>query len=209
MRNYLAAAEFDDDPNGRRDRLNRLNGLVTRIESIFNQLKFFAKPGFSGATDERLDEIDLRDVWTGAQELLDVDIQNAGVDLTLSHPGHPVLVRGNRLRLEQVLINLVRNAIAAMETTNKRTLHIDIDVKGARAVLSVADSGQGLGDYSLEQLQEPFLTTRASGEGMGLGLAISTEIIKEHDGRLTAQSQPDGGALFAMDLPLAEQKEAA
>jgi len=209
MRNYLAAAEFDDDPNGRRDRLNRLNGLVTRIESIFNQLKFFAKPGFSGSTDERLDEIDLRDVWTGAQELLDVDIQNAGIELTLTQPNRPVLVRGNHLRLEQVLINLVRNAIAAMDSTNHRAIHIGIDIQEGRALLSVADSGQGLGDYSLEQLQEPFLTTRASGEGMGLGLAISTEIIKEHDGRLTAQSQPEGGALFAMDLPLAEQKEAA
>ncbi|HAE03811.1 MAG TPA: sensor histidine kinase, partial [Rhodospirillaceae bacterium] len=100
-------------------------------------------------------------------------------------------------------------SIAAMDSTNHRAIHIGIDIKGGRALLSVADSGQGLGDYSLEQLQEPFLTTRASGEGMGLGLAISTEIIKEHDGRLTAQSQPEGGALFAMDLPLAEQKEAA
>ncbi|HBM12018.1 MAG TPA: hypothetical protein DD390_04930 [Rhodospirillaceae bacterium] len=164
---------------------------------------------FPAATDERLDEIDLRDVWTGAQELLDVDIQNAGIELTLTQPNRPVLVRGNHLRLEQVLINLVRNAIAAMDSTNHRAIHIGIDIKGGRALLSVADSGQGLGDYSLEQLQEPFLTTRASGEGMGLGLAISTEIIKEHDGRLTAQSQPEGGALFAMDLPLAEQKEAA
>ncbi|MDF1750292.1 MAG: ATP-binding protein [Alphaproteobacteria bacterium] len=209
MRNYLAAAEFDDDPNGRQDRLNRLNGLVTRIESIFNQLKFFAKPGFSGAADARLEEVDLRAIWTGARELLETDIENAGVELTLSQPEQPVLVRGNHLRLEQVLINLVRNAIAAMETAKKRALQINIDTQNNRAILSVADSGQGLGNYSLEQLQEPFLTTRASGEGMGLGLAISTEIIKEHDGRLTAETRPDGGAVFAIDLPLAAEKEAA
>jgi len=219
MRNYLAAAEFDDDPSARRDRLQRLGGLVSRMESIFNQLKFFARPdptrlgqnrsGETPAGETRFEEIDLRDVWSGARELVEADIARAGIALDIDMPPHPVPVRGNRLRLEQVLINLIRNGIAAMETTTDRSLNIRIAREGQTARLSVADTGQGLGGYSLEQLQEPFLTTRASGEGMGLGLAISTEIIKEHDGRLTAHGLDQGGAVFYVDLPLRTEQAAA
>jgi len=219
MRNYLAAAEFDDDPSARRDRLQRLGGLVSRMESIFNQLKFFARPdptrlgqnrsGETPAGETRFEEIDLRDVWSGARELVEADIARAGIALDIDMPPHPVPVRGNRLRLEQVLINLIRNGIAAMETTTDRSLNIRIAREGQTARLSVADTGQGLGGYSLEQLQEPFLTTRASGEGMGLGLAISTEIIKEHDGRLTAHGLDQGGAVFYVDLPLRTEQVAA
>jgi two-component system C4-dicarboxylate transport sensor histidine kinase DctB len=70
------------------------------------------------------------------------------------------------------------------------------------AVLSVEDEGVGFGDRLLSQLQEPFHTTRASGDGMGLGLSIASSIVREHNGELSAENRAEGGAVFTIRLPL-------
>ena len=71
-----------------------------------------------------------------------------------------------------------------------------------RAWFTIRDTGHGLGDSTLATLQEPFVTTRESGRGMGLGLAISSNIVAEHDGQLSGDNAPDGGAIFRVELPL-------
>jgi two-component system C4-dicarboxylate transport sensor histidine kinase DctB len=73
----------------------------------------------------------------------------------------------------------------------------------------VADRGHGLGQSSLLELQEPFVTSRESGQGMGLGLAISAGIVKEHHGVMTARNRDGGGAAFRVEIPLAETTEEA
>ncbi|VAW18127.1 FIG00740943: hypothetical protein [hydrothermal vent metagenome] len=199
MRNYLAAAEYDTNKKERATTLKRLSEIVIRMVSITNQLRFFASPGDSGLT-----RIDLRKVWQGALVLIEPDIKVAKIRLDAQLWHSPVMIRGNRLRLEQVLVNLLRNAIAAMIGEKERTLGVNIGVVNGRAVISVSDSGHGLGERSIEQLKEPFHTTRASGDGMGLGLAISAAIVKEHGGVLQAQNNKEGGAVFCVELPLAD-----
>lgn len=199
MRNYLMAAELSDHPPAT-GFMNKMNGLALRMENITKQLRFFATPG-----SDRFDKVDLRDVVYGVEELLSADIKAMAVQYEQNLPDAPVYVRANRLRLEQVLTNLMRNALNAMEDEAKRCLTVSLDRVEARGRIVVSDSGVGLGVQTLEQLQEPFMTTRRSGGGLGLGLAISAEIVKEHDGQMEAHNRAVGGAEFIIELPLEEQ----
>lgn len=197
MRNYLAAAGLDGEGLDGKEMIVRLGAIVERMENITKQLRFFAQPG-----ETQMAGVDLREVVEGANELVAHDIKSAGVSLSLEIPGSPVVVRGNRLRLEQVVVNLMRNSIAAMEDSSKRKLSIVTGARSSHAFLTVKDSGHGLGDHSIEQLKEPFRTTRTSGRGMGLGLAITAAIVKEHDGHMTGHNGEPCGAVFTIQLPL-------
>ncbi|MEL7390331.1 MAG: ATP-binding protein, partial [Pseudomonadota bacterium] len=104
----------------------------------------------------------------------------------------------------QVITNLLRNALDAMSQSETRNLQISLQVNHDLAVCKVADSGRGLEGLALEKLQEPFFTTRGSGEGMGLGLAISARIVEEHGGDMTAEASELGGAEFCVSIPIIE-----
>ncbi len=108
------------------------------------------------------------------------------------------------MRLEQVLVNLIRNALDAMRDSADKELTIRLKADEQSARIIVQDSGEGLGAGHESQIFEPFVTTKASGEGMGLGLAISASIVKEHDGKLSARNLESGGAEFALELQIKE-----
>ncbi|MCT8160545.1 cache domain-containing protein [Pseudoruegeria sp. SHC-113] len=200
MRNFLVAAEFGASEKETR-LLCRLASLVARMEAITRELRFFARPG-----KDALADVALRDVAQGALEMVEADAKLAGVRLVIAEAHKGLTVRGDRLRLEQVLVNLLRNALAANGETGGTLITITLDRADAQASVAVADQGPGLGGTPLAQLQEPFHTTRASGEGMGLGLAISTAILKEHDGWLRAEDGAQGGAVFSFGMPVADAK---
>ncbi len=202
MQNYLAAAEFDKDKKERELSIKNLSGIVRRMINITKQLRFFAKP-----SDKEMEIVDLRKIWAGTDILVSADINDANIKLNLKLSPEPILVKANRLRLEQVLVNLVRNSIAAMEDCDICEMEIIIKQQGKFGIISVKDSGHGLGTSSLEQLKEPFHTTRASGDGMGLGLAISAAIVKEHEGIFEAENIESGGAIFIVKIPLVEKEE--
>ncbi len=196
MRNYLAAAKLDKEMESR-NVWEKLNMLVDRMENITKQLRFFTKPG-----DEKLENVSFRNVFTDVMALVEHDIRAANIDFETDICSSSVLVRGNRLRLEQVLVNLIKNALAAMSSIEGAVLSIVIREENNRALISVQDTGIGFGDRKLVQLQEPFYTTQASGDGMGLGLSISAAIIEEHGGELIAENLKNGGARFIVSLPL-------
>lgn len=196
MRNYLTAAEMSSNPPATRF-MQKMTGLALRMENITKQLKFFAKPG-----SETFEAVDMRDVLKGAEELLQPDFVSNAIHYKRIVPNTAVMVHANRLRLEQVLTNLMRNALNAMEAGEERLLTVQLSIENAQACVDVFDTGAGLGKATLEELQEPFVTTRASGEGLGLGLAISSEIVKEHGGRMAARNRQIKGAAFRIELPL-------
>ncbi|RVU36140.1 sensor histidine kinase [Hwanghaeella grinnelliae] len=215
MKNYLAAAELDAVPGEHSETFSRLSSVVGRMERLTQQLRFFARPsgagvdgGANGAVGLKpvdMKPVDLKDVWHEAFALIEPDLDGAGIKLDAQLSDAPVMVQGDRLRLEQVVVNLCRNAVLAMQSAPRRKLTVRVEDADDLAQLSIRDTGPGLGGLTIEALQEPFVTTRASGEGMGLGLAISAEIVKEHDGRLTARDIPEqdgGGAEFTVTLPL-------
>jgi two-component system C4-dicarboxylate transport sensor histidine kinase DctB len=117
-----------------------------------------------------------------------------------------VMILADRLRLEQVIINLLRNALDAMKGDDVRELDLILTI-GDEAVLTVRDSGKGIDD--LGALFEPFYTTKRPGDGVGLGLAISSGIVGDLGGRLTARNGEQRGAVFDVRLPLLDQGSAA
>ncbi len=197
MQNYLAAAEFDKNAKEREQSIKNLRSIVTRMINITKQLRFFAKP-----SDNNMQLIDIIQIWHGAYILTAPDIRTANIELIENLPKKPIMVKANKLRLEQVLVNLLRNSISAMQDSKKKILEINISADENYAIISVKDNGHGFGENSIEQLKEPFHTTRASGDGMGLGLAISAAIIKEHEGIFAAENIPEGGAIFTFKIPL-------
>lgn len=201
MRNYLAAAQIqggDVTP----DTLTRLEGISRRMEAITGQLRFFASPGRT-----EMEPVDLRNVVAQAMELVAHNVAALKISANVTLPDNPVIVAGSSQRLEQVVVNLLKNAVDALRESPDKCLSVTLEKKQKRAILGIQDSGAGLQGQSLEQILEPFHSTRASGEGMGLGLAISSAIVKEHDGKLGVESIPEGGTLFTLDLPLTADKE--
>ena len=99
------------------------------------------------------------------------------------------------------MVNLLRNALDATKSVNDPEVEI-ILAAGQTVTLTVRDNGEGIED--LESLFEPFYTTKQPGDGVGLGLAISSGIVNDHGGRLTARNGRSGGAVFEMQLPILE-----
>ena len=106
-----------------------------------------------------------------------------------------------RVQIQQVLLNLIRNAIEAMEHEPRRTLTITARREGAQVEIGVADTGPGLAPDVASQLFQPFVTTKP--DGMGIGLSICRTIIESHHGRLWAEDNPGGGTVFHFTLPIA------
>ena len=111
------------------------------------------------------------------------------------------------MRLEQGLINMIRNALDAMQTTDRKKLTIRLRKDDTHARIIVSDTGVGLSGGQETAIFEPFVTTKASGEGLGLGLAISAGIVNEHGGSLSARDRMSGGAEFILELPLPDRTE--
>ena len=138
---------------------------------------------------------------------LEPQLRQRQIRITQVLPEEPVMVLGDRVRVEQVIINLLRNAIDATKSVSDPEIEILL-AKGETARLAVRDNGHGIEDP--DQLFEPFYTTKQPGDGVGLGLAISSGIVSELGGRLTARNGEGGGAVFEMQLPvLNESTEAA
>ncbi len=187
MRNHIAAAEIS--AKAAPDIAGKIGGLVDRMEGITRQLKFFARSG-----SEPFEPFDLRDALQAAIALVEPNYSAGGIALISDMPDEPVMTRGIKLRIEQVLTNVLRNAADAVEEAENPSVRVVLG--GDPAWVSVTDNGHGLGDATLADLAEPFMTTRDSGRGMGLGLAISAQIVRDHGGDMTAENGADGGAVF-------------
>jgi len=174
--------------------------------AITRQLKSYARKG-----GQAFEPIDIRTCVSGALSMMEPNLRTRSVKITRTMPRLPVMVMADRIRLEQVIINLLRNALDATKDTAAPQIDLLL-TSGDMAVLSVRDNGHGIVD--LDNLFEPFYTTKKPGEGVGLGLAISSGIVNDLGGRLRARNAaPDGsmsgGAVFEVELPLLNEKTRA
>ena len=206
MRNHLAAASLGG--NSATGTMTKIGGLVDRMEGITRQLKFFARTEGEAFTD-----VNLAQAMHASLELVAPNLTETGIKVIFDSNTEPPWIRGNSLRIEQVMTNLLRNAIDAMEDTKGGVISICFgsDEQGEQDEQSVwfeiEDSGHGLGDATLADLQEPFVTTRESGQGMGLGLAISAGIVSDHGGHMTARNKSTNGAVFRVTFPASEGED--
>ena len=199
MKTYLAGARLlleRGRPDEALSSFQRIDDLLDRMGTITRQLKSYARKG-----GEAFEPVDLRVALSGALTMMEPQLRHRRVRLQRSLPREPVMVLCDRIRLEQVIINLIRNALDATRTIRDPSIELVVD-KLSHAHLSVRDNGPGVPD--LEKLFEPFWTTKGPGEGTGLGLAISSGIVADFGGRLTAHNRDSGGAVFDVELPLYE-----
>ena len=195
FRNHLAAADIGGEITSPKT-ANSLNKLVDRMEAITLQLRYFAR-----AKPDSKTEVLLAGVLEEAANLLRGEFDASGISLSVTEPTEDVIVLGNKIQLEQVMTNLLKNAVHAVCNRTSPAIRVDVEVEKDTVRIRVSDNGPGLSGASLKELQEPFFSTKPSGVGMGLGLAITTEILRDHNGTLGIEPS-DTGAVFVVTLPL-------
>lgn len=197
MKTYLAGARLllkRNKPDEALSSFGRIDDLIERMGAITRQLKSYARKG-----QERLSPVDIGDALTSSLSMMEPQLRHRQVQINRVLPPDRVFVLGDRLRIEQVMVNLLRNALDA--TKSVRNPRIDVILSaGETATLTLRDNGPGIAD--LDNLFEPFFTTKQPGDGVGLGLAISSGIVNDLGGRLTARNGQNGGAVFEMQLPI-------
>lgn len=205
MKTYLAGARLLLQRKRSEEALSsfqRIDDLIERMGAITRQLKSYARKG-----GEAFEPVDLRNCLSSALSMMEPQLKARVVRITRTLPRQPVMVMADRIRLEQVIINLLRNALDATKDVAQPQIDLLLTV-GETATLAVRDNGHGIRE--LENVFEPFYTTKKPGEGVGLGLAISSGIVTDLGGRLTAHNAEGGGAVFEMQLPiLGREAEAA
>ena len=173
--------------------LRSIAGLTERIGRITAQLKSFA-----WKAPVPPEPISLAASVTSVLEMLRDRIDQEAVELQVAVPP-AARVACDAYRLEQVLLNLLSNALDAMKDGPRRQLRIGTRMDGERIHVAVADSGPGIPDAVMPRLFEPFFTTKSAGEGLGLGLVISSSIVSAFGGSLRARSSAEG-TVFEFDL---------
>ena len=197
MKTYLAGARLllqRKRPEEALSSFQRIDDLIERMGAITRQLKSYARKG-----GEAFEPVDLRACLSSALAMMEPQLKQRVVHITRTLPRQPVRVMADRIRLEQVIINLLRNALDATKDVSQPQIDLLMTL-GEVATLSVRDNGHGIADIS--SVFEPFYTTKKPGEGVGLGLAISSGIVTDLGGRLTAHNAESGGAVFEVQLPL-------
>ena len=197
MKTYLAGARLllqRKRPDEALSSFQRIDDLIDRMGAITRQLKSYARKG-----GEAFEPVDMRQSLSSALSMMEPQLKARVVRITRTLPRSPVMVMADRVRLEQVIINLLRNALDATKETRNPQIDLILSA-GETATLTVRDNGHGIKD--LDNLFEPFYTTKKPGEGVGLGLAISSGIVTDLGGRLTARTAEGGGAVFEVQLPI-------
>jgi PAS domain S-box-containing protein len=170
---------------------NRASDVITRLRALFSHKEFTLEP------------LDLNEATREVVALSLSDLQRNGVALQLELADDLPTITGDRIQLQQVILNLLRNASDAMVDVHDRTRHLLIKSERedtARVRMTVRDVGVGVAPDSIDRLFDPFYTTKS--DGMGIGLSVSRSIIERHQGRLWAQAN-DGspGATFSFSIP--------
>ncbi|MBC7618453.1 MAG: sensor histidine kinase [Candidatus Saccharibacteria bacterium] len=179
------------------ENLVHISAASERMGTIISQLK-----GFARKSDDAVVAVDMGQSIRNSALLLDSDFKRSHTALEVAI-GEPLQVTGDAVRIEQVLINLMRNAIDAVRGSAKQLVRVTLQRDGTGCLVQIRDSGPGIAHAAEAHLFEPFFSTKSSGDGMGLGLAISSSIVQALNGRLTARNHPEGGAEFSLWLPLA------
>jgi two-component system, LuxR family, sensor kinase FixL len=193
----LKADEIDKGRIG--EALDRSARQALRAGDIIKRLREFVSKGETQHAPESpavlLEE-------AAALALVGAKEQGVRVSLRCNHDLPDVVV--DKIQIQQVALNLIRNALEAMETTSRRELTIAVRQQNDLALFSVADTGTGISPEIARHLFQPFVTSKA--DGMGIGLSISRTIIEAHGGRISAKPNDDGGTIFEFTLPFAERE---
>lgn len=175
--------------------LGEIVALCDRMAELTRQFKVFARKSEGPPSP-----VDMRQPVDGALKIISAQDHSEGVQFDWQRPQQPAWVHGDLIRIEQVLVNLIANAVQASEAVEHPKITIDMQQNGTCWQCRVRDNGSGL-PANTEQLFEPFFTTKSMKQGLGLGLSISRQIVDALGGRLIGQNRADGqGAEFILTL---------
>ena len=197
MKTYLAGARLlltRNRPDEALSSFQRIDDLIERMGAITKQLKSYAR-----RSGDSFEPVNMGHSLASSLAMMEPQLRQRKVVINRILPDEPVMVMADRVRIEQVMINLLRNAMDATQGVADPEIDIVL-AAGETAMLTVRDNGHGIDD--IENLFEPFYTTKQPGDGVGLGLAISSGIVNDLGGRLTARNGAGGGAVFEVQLPI-------
>ena len=193
LRRDLSKTSHNQEAIGALDKVNaqlrKLSGLVKNLRQLFN------------ANNLDFHEVDLVATTNELLEIIEPTLESKRIVLT-KELGHNITILGDAIQIQQVLINLINNAIDAIAIANtaSREIKLTINPKDQFAVIEVEDSGAGIEQDLLPSVFELFKTTKK--DGLGVGLWLSQTIIQKHHGNIMAANSPNGGAVFTIQLPL-------
>ncbi|WP_027998212.1 sensor histidine kinase [Sinorhizobium arboris] len=179
------------------ERLLDARALVKRMQRTVKHLKTF---GRKGASD--LEPVDMDLVIRNALDLAAPRAKTLGVVPFYDASGPAPVVTAVAVKLEQVMLNLILNALDAVEGREGPLILIRRTVEAGRVSVVVTDNGSGIAPEHRDRIAEPFFTTKLTGEGLGLGLAIATAILREFGGEITFAEAPGGGTVATVSMPI-------
>ncbi len=177
------------------DNLMEISGLTERMSKIIASLKVFSRKSSGQAAP-----VALKSVRDGALSILHARLEKESVTISWPEKLDEIYVMGDMVRLEQVAVNLLSNAIQAMEGRSDKRIDISCSSNTESVLLGFRDYGPGIGAEDLDKVFEPFYTTKKPGQGLGLGLSISYRIVDSLGGRLSVANHVEGGAVFTIEL---------
>jgi len=186
------------DVEGVREAIGRIATQAERAGDIVRRMRDFSRKHASQQVP-----VDVSKVFRDAVALFEPTAKAAGIDVVADIPAQLPFVRADRLQLEEVVLNLLQNALDAVAAQGDRKIRLRVVADEMTIRISVTDNGPGLKPEVKEHLFEPFFTTKPN--GLGLGLSLSQTIVEAHGGRLSADSGSQGGAVFGFYLPLIEK----
>ena len=178
------------------ENLDEIDSLQMRMANLTQELKRFARPG-----ESRIEKTDLRECVRVAEKIVRPRFEETGVTLELDLPDAALEAETAPLRIEQILVNLLRNGADAAAGEEQGRVLLRAAHRGGQAVLQISDNGPGIPEDLRERIFDPFFSTKASSGGMGLGLAISIRLAEDLGGDLSVQANAPKGALFELHLP--------
>jgi two-component system, LuxR family, sensor kinase FixL len=202
--NYSAACQAtlrDDKGTEFADWLQRINQQALHCGEIIRRMRGFVKKA-----DADPDWVDLNQIVRDSIQLVQCDRRWDGVSINSSLPTQSLRVQGTEVQLQQVIVNLLRNACEATCDETSPEIHVRLDAKDNKACLTVRDNGPGVDAEAQARLFDTFFTTKQ--DGLGIGLGISKSIIEAHAGHLRLDSTTGPGATFRIDLPMCANERA-
>lgn len=194
-----------DRTDDAKENLTRISGMTDRMAQISNSLRNFARK-----PRERIGTVDLAAVLSEAAQIMSGRVREANATLNMPDIADDLIVVGGHVRLQQVIVNLINNALDAMSDQSDPVVEVSVSAAGKnKLALGVRDYGAGISDDIIESIFDPFFTTKGVNEGLGLGLSISFNILRDFGGNLSAENHPNGGAVFKATLIKADQLQKA
>jgi len=180
------------------ENLSNVMALTSRMARFTGQLKSFTRK-----STQNISEVSLKQTLNDALTLI-TDTHNLEIEIIKSFPEEEISVLADALRLEQVFVNIFKNAMDAMQNTQHRKLYLSMHASSDSVSVEIKDSGPGIAEAFLPKLFDPFITSKEAGAGLGLGMSISQEIISGFGGSIKAGNEQNGGAVFTIKLPMAK-----